>query len=273
MALRTVAGLIPASAITATMIASGAITEAKLDSGAVTADKLGANAVTEGKIASGAVTEGKLADDAVTAAKLADGAASANLATVQAAIGTNVANLASGAPDTVDGYSLQSGDLVLVYGQSTASQNGIYQVDTVGTGSNGAWSRPTTRDQQAELPPGLLVIVTGGSTNGGAVFMLESSGTVGTDPLSFNRFHEGAQFTGSGKAEAVGTGDGSTLNFDLDVANPVFVAVFVDGLQQDPSVYGIDGEGGSGGVAQIQFTSGNAPGNGAKVEAIVAYIA
>jgi hypothetical protein len=261
MALRTVLGLIGTGGITASLLASAAVTADKIDSGAVTS----------AKIAAGAVGTSALADDAVTAAKLADGAASANLATVQAVRTGNIANLASGAPNVIDGYTVQSGDLVLVMGQSTASQNGIYQVDVVGTGADGEWSRPTTRDQQAELPPGLLVISTGGDTYGGAIFMLVASGTVGTDPLTFNQFQEGVQITGNGEPEAVGTGDGSTLNFDLDVADPIFVAVFVDGIQQAPGTYSVAGSAGSGGVAQLQFGSGNAPGNGANVEAIVIY--
>lgn len=261
MALRTVLALIGTGGITASYLASAAVTADKIDSGAVTS----------GKIASGAVGTSALADDAVTAAKLADGAASATMLIVQAVASSNIANLASGAPDEVDGVSLQAGDIVLVMGQSTASQNGFYQVDTVGTGSNGEWSRPTTRDQQAEMPAGMLAVCTGGDTFGGAIVQLTSIGTVGSDPITFNRFEEGLKMTGSGEPEIVGTGDGSNLLFDLDVANPEMVVVMVDGLVQAPGTYSVSGEAGTGGVAQLAFSSGNAPGNGAVVEAIVFY--
>jgi hypothetical protein len=263
MALRTVLALIGAGGLSDTYLASGA----------VTADKIASGAVTSAKVASGAIGTSALADDAVTAAKLADGAASATLIIVQAVGDTNIVDLAAGAPNTVDGYSLQANDIVLVMGQTDTSENGFYQVDTVGTGSNGEWSRPTTRDQQAEMPAGMLAISTGGSEYGGAVMMLVSIGTVGSDPILFNRFHEGYRATGSGEPEVVGTGDGSNLLFDLDVANPEMVVVFVDGLLQAPGIYSVAGEAGTGGVAQLQFSSGNAPGNGAVVEAIVFHVA
>jgi hypothetical protein len=53
---------------------------------------------------------------------------------------TNV-NLTGGAPSTVDGVSLVAQNRILVIGQSTASQNGLYTVTTLGTGSNGTWTR------------------------------------------------------------------------------------------------------------------------------------
>jgi hypothetical protein len=261
MALRTVLALIGAGGLSDTYLASGA----------VTADKIASGAVTSAKVASGAIGTSALADDAVTAAKLADGAASATMIIVQCVSNSNISDLAAGAPDEVDGYALQANDIVLVMGQSTASQNGFYQVDVVGTGSNGEWSRPTSRDQQAEMPAGMLAVSTGGDTFGGAIVQLASIGTVGSDPIIFNRFEEGLQLTGSGEPEAVGTGDGSNLLFDLDVANPEMVVVFVDGILQPPSVYSVSGEAGTGGVAQLAFSSGNAPGNGAVVEAITFY--
>ena len=49
--------------------------------------------------------------------------------------------LSGGAPNQVDGVNLSLKDRVLVTGQSTASQNGIYYVTTLGSGSNGTWSR------------------------------------------------------------------------------------------------------------------------------------
>ncbi len=51
------------------------------------------------------------------------------------------ATLSGGAPATVDNVSLSASDQVLVTEQSTASQNGIYYVQTLGNGSNGTWLR------------------------------------------------------------------------------------------------------------------------------------
>ena len=53
---------------------------------------------------------------------------------------TNI-TLSGSAPSSYDSISLAAGDRILVAGQSTASQNGIYIIQTLGTGSNGPWIR------------------------------------------------------------------------------------------------------------------------------------
>ena len=54
---------------------------------------------------------------------------------------TTDTNLTGGAPSLVDGVSLSLNDRVLVTGNDPASENGLYYVTTVGTGSNGTWQR------------------------------------------------------------------------------------------------------------------------------------
>jgi hypothetical protein len=75
---------------------------------------------------------------------------------------TNV-TLAAGAPSTVDGVSLVAGDRILVTGQSTASQNGLYDVSIVGSGSNGTWVRTSDSNQTGEINAGMIVMVTDGT--------------------------------------------------------------------------------------------------------------
>jgi len=75
---------------------------------------------------------------------------------------TNI-TLAGGAPATVDGVSLSVNDRVLVTAQSTGSQNGIYLVSTVGSGSNGTWVRTSDADATGEIEAGMIVMVTEGS--------------------------------------------------------------------------------------------------------------
>lgn len=72
---------------------------------------------------------------------------------------TNIA-LSGGAPVVVDGVTLGIRDRVLVTAQSTGSQNGIYQVSAVGTGSNGTWIRSTDTNATGELLSGTIVMVT-----------------------------------------------------------------------------------------------------------------
>ncbi len=70
--------------------------------------------------------------------------------------------LSGGAPALVDGVSLSVNDRVLVTGQSSGSQNGIYEVDVVGSGSNGTWVRSIDVDATGELDSGTIVMVTEG---------------------------------------------------------------------------------------------------------------
>ena len=74
---------------------------------------------------------------------------------------TNV-TLSGGAPSQVDGVSLSLNDRVLVTGQTNKAQNGIYFVDTVGSGSNGTWARSSDTNTTGELLAGTIVMVTEG---------------------------------------------------------------------------------------------------------------
>jgi hypothetical protein len=53
----------------------------------------------------------------------------------------DISNLATGAPNFVDGFAVFTNQRVLVKEQTDGSENGVYIVDSVGTGSNGQWSR------------------------------------------------------------------------------------------------------------------------------------
>lgn len=70
--------------------------------------------------------------------------------------------LSGGAPNNVDGVTLSLDDRVLVTGQNTPSQNGIYIVTTLGTGSNGTWARSNDTNETGELLAGTIVMVTEG---------------------------------------------------------------------------------------------------------------
>jgi hypothetical protein len=95
--------------------------------------------------------------------------------------------LAGGAPATVDGVSLVAGDRVLVNGQSNAAQNGLYQVQTVGAGSNGTWIRTSDANQDGEIQPGMVVMVTQGTEYADTPWKLVTNGviTIGVTELVF----------------------------------------------------------------------------------------
>jgi hypothetical protein len=262
MALRTVLTILAAAGgVTANEIASNAVTSAKIDDGAIEAADLGTGSVTAAKVdlSDDFNFTGNLQLDGTT---VATGTGSLYYVVVAAVQATNV-TLSGGAPGSVQGYSVSLNDDILVIGQSTAHQNGIYNVDSVGTGSNGTWTRPGDRDAANEYPVGMLVY----DKNSQKLYKLTTfAGTLGTDAMTFEEHEEGMSI-GGGEPIALGTGDGSTLTFDMAVvATIVGAAVFVDGILQDPAVWSISNGGGAGGVDRLAFSSGNAPANGAKVE-------
>ena len=97
--------------------------------------------------------------------------------------------LSGGAPSTVDGVNLSAGDRVLVTGQSTASQNGLYDVATLGTGSNGTWTRTPDGNQDGEIEAGMIVMVTEGTIYKDTQWKLTTNNPIiiGTTPLTFEQ--------------------------------------------------------------------------------------
>jgi hypothetical protein len=106
---------------------------------------------------------------------------------VRVATTENISNLNSGAPLVVDSITLQAGNRVLVFNQTTQSQNGIYEVITAGSGSNGVWSRADDANSATNLIPGSEVFVLEGTLHGLAKYWLVTTGpyTIGTTSLEF----------------------------------------------------------------------------------------
>jgi len=111
----------------------------------------------------------------------------------------------------IDGVSLSQGDRVLVKNQSTAAQNGIYVVTTVGDGST-AWllTRADDANTSTELSGGVFTFVEEGTVgaDNGFVFTHNGNPTLGTTALTVS------QFSGAGQITA-GTGltkSGNTIN-------------------------------------------------------------
>src|SRR6056300_561884 len=116
---------------------------------------------------------------------------------------------------SIDGVSLSLNDRVLVKDQSTAAENGIYRVTTVGDGSTAfVLTRATPEDQPAELTGGSFVFVEEGNANGdnGYVFTHTGAPTFGTTSLDV------AQFSGAGQitAGAALSKTGNQLDVEVD---------------------------------------------------------
>ena len=253
MALRTLAALLTAGIITETHLASGAVTNSKLGANAVDATKLDQSD-----------------DYNFTGALQVNGASvdpsqSLYYSVVAVAHGSNLASL-TGATTSLGGATVSNGMVVLLFGQTTTAQNGLYGVSNV-SGGTCDLTRITARDTAAEMPEGLLVYVKAG-THADKLYKLTSSiTTLGSDPVIFEESEEGlSPLESSGEASALSDGDGSTVNFDLPSSGVVSLAVFVDGFHQPPSEYSISAGAGTGGVDRLVF--GSAPASGAKIEVI-----
>jgi hypothetical protein len=136
----------------------------------------------------------------------------------------------------VDGYTLQTGDRILIKNQDDSRENGIYQVEDVGLPTR---SLDFSNGGNAS---GAFVFVINGNTNGGLGWICNSPNnmdTIGTDNITFT------QFTALGKVEA---GDGLTKTFNrLDVnVDDISLEISSDQLRIKNTGLGIGMTGGSG---------------------------
>jgi hypothetical protein len=161
-------------------------------------------------------------------------------ASVRAATTVNVV-LSSDLEDgsTLDGVNLDTGDRILVKNQSTASQNGIYVVKSIG-----APDRATDADTGAELTASFAVFVEEGTVNADQGYVLTNDGaiTVGTTALTFT------QFTGLGQIIA-GTGldkTGNTLDIDSTVVTLTGTQTLTNKTLTSPTIDGTVTVGGAG---------------------------
>jgi hypothetical protein len=104
-------------------------------------------------------------------------------------ITTTDVTITGGAPSSVDGVSLSAGDRILVAGQSTGSQNGLYQVSVLGTGSNGTWIRSVDGNETGEIDAGMIVMVTEGEVYKDTQWKLTTNDpiVIGTTALVFEQ--------------------------------------------------------------------------------------
>jgi hypothetical protein len=152
-------------------------------------------------------------------------------ASVHAATTANIANLATGAPNTLDGVTLAANDRVLVKDQTTQSGNGIYVVTTLGTGANGVWTRATDMDAWTEVPSS-YVFVEQGTVNAdtGWVVTADAGGTLGTTNITWVQFSSaGTQIAGAGLTKT-----GNTI--DVIAAAAGGITVNPDSVQVDSTV-------------------------------------
>lgn len=120
----------------------------------------------------------------------------------------STSNITLSGAQTIDGASVIAGDRVLVAGQTTGANNGIYVV------AAGAWSRSTDADVDAEVTSGLTVFVEEGTSNGDKIWQLTTNNpiTLGTTSLTFVAVGSGS---GAVAKYASTIGDNSTTQFTV----------------------------------------------------------
>ncbi len=113
---------------------------------------------------------------------------------------TSDVNIAS-APAAIDGVTLTAGDRVLLAGQSSGADNGIYDYN----GSGAAMTRSSDADASAEVTANLAVFVEEGTADNTA-WQLTTNGpiTLGTTALTFAQFGTGAAYTAQSPITLVG---------------------------------------------------------------------
>ena len=120
----------------------------------------------------------------------------------------------SGAPDTLDGISLSVGSRILVKSQTDPKQNGIYQVEQLGTGATGVWARAIDQngDPLEDVSAGNFTLIEQGTfKNTGWVLQGEGILTLNTDDLTWVKINAANEYlAGSGLSL-------DTLTFSLDL--------------------------------------------------------
>lgn len=155
---------------------------------------------------------------------------------VRAAIGSNV-DLSSALVDgaSLGGVTLATGDRVLPFAQTDASENGIYIV-----AASGAASRSTDADSSVEVTSGMHVEATEG-TYQGVAFLLDTADPIvlGTTDLTF--------------IDITGAGSTYTADVAIDLTAGAFSAKF------DDATVGVNGSNQlyikNAGVSEVQLNS------------------
>jgi hypothetical protein len=159
--------------------------------------------------------------------------------------------LTSSAPAEVDGVSLSADDRILVIAQNTASENGIYRVQTLGTGSNGTWVRSNDANKTGEVLAGMLTMVTEGVEFGDTQWKLITDDPIILDDTALEFRRSGAfefgNIVANGTAILADT-VGDTVN--IVAGNNVTITANAESKTIDFSVAGVVGD-----TGDIQFNN------------------
>jgi hypothetical protein len=157
-------------------------------------------------------------------------ATTTNLSATYSSIGQTLTGNSNGAL-TLDGVSLVVGNRVLVKDQTTLTQNGIYTVTTVGSGSAPfVLTRADDYNQSSEITAGSFTFVAAGTANSSKsfvqvtrnvtldtsniVFSVFGSSLVGINSIANDKLEQVIEGVLKGRAAGTGTGNVTEVNAD-----------------------------------------------------------
>ena len=122
-------------------------------------------------------------------------------------VGATLTNAGAQAAFATDGTSPTQNARILVKDQTATSQNGIYTLTTVGSGStNWVLTRATDFDSAVEIAGGDFTFVDNGTLNANTGWVnVDEVTTVGTDPIVFQQFSGAGTYTASNGVLLTGT--------------------------------------------------------------------
>lgn len=130
-----------------------------------------------------------------------------------AGVGATITNAGTQAALVIDGVTLSVNDRVLIYTQADATQNGVYTVTNVGSGStNWVMTRSTDTDTYGSQNPNSLgfgdyFFVQEGATGAGESYICNTTGTIifGTTLITFVQFSAAPVYTAGTGLTLAGT--------------------------------------------------------------------
>lgn len=141
---------------------------------------------------------------------------------------------------TIDSVNLVLGNKVLLVGQSTAANNGIYMLTTEGTATVAAvLTRVDYFDTVETIRAGWFVTVAAGTVNAGSIYTVVEPrpNVIGTDAITFARGDASGLGTAASKAASDNTQASVASVSGATVLNHSLVAADTAGTVKDSGVY------------------------------------
>ena len=139
-----------------------------------------------------------------------------------AGVGATLTNNSTQVALVIDGVTTNTNDRVLVYNQTDATENGVYVVTTVGSGSTN-WVLTRSADTNTSgdgdpnsLDEGSYFLVTDGDTGAGESYVCSTIGTItfGTTDITFAQFSSSQNYIGGTNIDITGR----TISVEGDIA-------------------------------------------------------